>query len=59
MKDKKNSIRDLSKRLKDIRRRPVLDREVDEFNRIVSSDEKKQKPESSKKRIARPPEGSL
>ena len=60
MKDKERFIRDLSKRLKNIRQRPISDKEIDEFNQIIDSDGKsKQKPGRSNKKVAFPPESSL
>ena len=57
MKKEKQSIRQLSEKLKQIRKRPIPEGKIDEFNKIVNDDDKPS--EKQDKKIARSPEASI
>lgn len=56
MKKEKRSVKQLVEKLKEIRKRPIPQTQIDEFNKIVGEDE--QPTEKSDRKIARPPETS-
>lgn len=54
MKKEKRSIKQLAEKLKEIRKRPIPQSQIDDFNKIVGEDDKPS--EKSDRKIARPPE---
>jgi hypothetical protein len=60
-KKKSISIREFVERIKEIRKRPVDPKFIEEFNQRMEKDEKLERDEQKKreKKIARPPEADL